>query len=136
MFNYSKCGSVQSKQNQQSTLKIFDPKLRDIIETPLRYYRGLPLYLATTSSKHHKIVTNLISTFFTDHFKMWIDEVYFPNIGSNSVLIHGLDIVPILLQYYFHEHCSNIAVVKCLWCKKSLCLKHFFEYHYCNEYNE
>jgi len=33
---------------------------------------------------------------------MWIDEVYFPNIGSNSVLIHGLDIVPILLQYYFH----------------------------------
>ncbi|KYN09370.1 hypothetical protein ALC57_18528, partial [Trachymyrmex cornetzi] len=35
------------------------------------------------------------------------------------------------------ESCSNIAVVKCSWCKKSLCLKHFFvEYHYCNEYNE
>ncbi|KYN17536.1 hypothetical protein ALC57_10185 [Trachymyrmex cornetzi] len=34
------------------------------------------------------------------------------------------------------ESCSNIAVVKCSWCKKS-CLKHFsIEYHYCNECNE
>ncbi|KYN09103.1 hypothetical protein ALC57_18790 [Trachymyrmex cornetzi] len=33
------------------------------------------------------------------------------------------------------EGCSNIAVVKCLWCKKSLYLKHFFiEYHYYDEY--
>ncbi|XP_025160400.1 uncharacterized protein LOC112589848 [Harpegnathos saltator] len=35
------------------------------------------------------------------------------------------------------EDCNNIAVIRCSWCKKSLCLKHFFhEYHYCNEYNE
>ncbi|KYN37510.1 hypothetical protein ALC56_08111, partial [Trachymyrmex septentrionalis] len=35
------------------------------------------------------------------------------------------------------ESCSNIAVVRCSWCKKSLYLKHFFiEYYYCNEYNE
>jgi len=52
MFNYSKCGSVQSKQNQQSTLKIFNPKLRAIIETPLRYHRGLlPLFSANSKNK-------------------------------------------------------------------------------------
>ncbi|XP_025153861.1 uncharacterized protein LOC112588375 [Harpegnathos saltator] len=35
------------------------------------------------------------------------------------------------------EGCNNIAVIRCSWCKKSLCLKHFFhKYHYCNEYNE
>jgi len=35
------------------------------------------------------------------------------------------------------EDCNNIALIKCSWCKKSLCLKHLFiEYHYCNEYNE
>jgi len=31
------------------------------------------------------------------------------------------------------EGCSNIAVTRCSWCKKSY-LKYFFiEYHYCNE---
>jgi len=35
------------------------------------------------------------------------------------------------------EDCNNIAVVRCSWCQKSLCLKHFFvEYHFCNVYNE
>jgi len=35
------------------------------------------------------------------------------------------------------EDCDNIAVVRCSWCQKSLCLKHFFvEYHFCNVYNE
>lgn len=33
------------------------------------------------------------------------------------------------------EGCSEIAVVTCLWCKKLLCFKNFFdEYHYCTEY--
>lgn len=33
--------------------------------------------------------------------------------------------------------CSNPAIVRCSWCKKSLCLKHFFvDYHYCDNYNE
>ncbi|XP_046744322.1 uncharacterized protein LOC124410191 isoform X2 [Diprion similis] len=31
--------------------------------------------------------------------------------------------------------CGDLAVITCSWCKKPLCLKHFFEeYHYCNEY--
>lgn len=31
--------------------------------------------------------------------------------------------------------CDHIAIVQCAWCKKSLCLKHFFEdYHYCTTY--
>jgi len=35
------------------------------------------------------------------------------------------------------EDCNNIAVVRCSWCQKSLCLKPFFvEYHFCNVYNE
>lgn len=34
------------------------------------------------------------------------------------------------------EGCNNIAIIRCSWCKKSLCLKHFFEdYHYCSTYN-
>jgi hypothetical protein len=45
-------------------------------------------------------------------------------------------------DFCFHEHknqrchiCGEIAVVTCAWCKKPLCLKHFFtEYHYCNHY--
>lgn len=29
------------------------------------------------------------------------------------------------------EGCSNVAVIRCSWCKKSLCLKHFFtSYHF------
>ncbi|OXU20842.1 hypothetical protein TSAR_010038 [Trichomalopsis sarcophagae] len=32
--------------------------------------------------------------------------------------------------------CSNVAIVRCSWCKKSLCLKHFFDdYHYCSTYD-
>jgi hypothetical protein len=35
------------------------------------------------------------------------------------------------------EDCNNIAIIQCSWCKKPLCLKHFFEeYHYCDIYNE
>ena len=31
--------------------------------------------------------------------------------------------------------CGGIAVVRCSWCKKNLCFKHFYEeYHYCDEY--
>lgn len=33
--------------------------------------------------------------------------------------------------------CNNIAIIRCSWCKKSLCLEHFFDdYHYCGIYNE
>lgn len=33
--------------------------------------------------------------------------------------------------------CSNVGIVKCSWCKKTLCLQHFFEdYHYCTDYKE
>ncbi|KAK0072412.1 hypothetical protein PV326_000104, partial [Microctonus aethiopoides] len=33
--------------------------------------------------------------------------------------------------------CENITIIRCSWCKKSLCLKHFFEvYHKCNTYIE
>lgn len=33
--------------------------------------------------------------------------------------------------------CRNIAIIRCSWCKKSLCFKHFFEeYHYCKNYVE
>lgn len=32
------------------------------------------------------------------------------------------------------DGCTNIAVVKCSWCNKSLCQKHFFEdYHFHND---
>lgn len=35
------------------------------------------------------------------------------------------------------DGCTNVAIVKCSWCKKSLCLKHFFhDYHYCSHYKE
>ena len=26
--------------------------------------------------------------------------------------------------------CQNVAVIRCSWCKQSLCFKHFFEEHY------
>ena len=29
--------------------------------------------------------------------------------------------------------CKNVAIIKCSWCQKSLCLKHFFnDYHFCS----
>lgn len=35
------------------------------------------------------------------------------------------------------EGCSNVGIIRCSWCKKNLCLKHFFEdYHYCKKYEE
>jgi len=35
------------------------------------------------------------------------------------------------------EGCSNIAIIRCGWCKKSLCFKHFFEdYHYCSVFEK
>lgn len=34
------------------------------------------------------------------------------------------------------DGCKNVAIIRCSWCKKSLCLKHFFEeYHFCSTYN-
>ena len=33
--------------------------------------------------------------------------------------------------------CGKRAIITCAWCKKSLCLQHFFhEYHYCETYNQ
>ena len=33
------------------------------------------------------------------------------------------------------EGCRNVAIIRCGWCKKSLCFKHFYEeYHYCKQY--
>lgn len=33
------------------------------------------------------------------------------------------------------EGCTEVAIVRCSWCKKSLCFKHFFdEYHNCETY--
>ena len=32
-------------------------------------------------------------------------------------------------------YCDQIPIVRCSWCKKPLCLKHFsHEYHYCDKY--
>ena len=31
--------------------------------------------------------------------------------------------------------CDETPIVRCSWCGKALCLKHFFhEYHFCDEY--
>lgn len=31
--------------------------------------------------------------------------------------------------------CTNVAIIRCSWCRKSLCLKHYFEeFHYCTNY--
>ena len=31
--------------------------------------------------------------------------------------------------------CKNVAIIRCSWCQKSLCFKHFFnEYHFCSTY--
>lgn len=33
------------------------------------------------------------------------------------------------------EGCENVAIIRCAWCKKSLCFRHFFDdYHYCTKY--
>jgi len=33
------------------------------------------------------------------------------------------------------EGCKNVAVIRCSWCKKSLCFKHFYEdFHYCRAF--
>lgn len=35
------------------------------------------------------------------------------------------------------EGCTNIAIIRCGWCKKNLCFKHFFEeYHYCSKFEQ
>ena len=32
--------------------------------------------------------------------------------------------------------CKNVAIIRCSWCQKSLCLKHFFnDYHFYSTYN-
>lgn len=35
------------------------------------------------------------------------------------------------------EGCQNAAIIRCGWCKKSLCFEHFFDgYHYCSDFNK
>lgn len=37
----------------------------------------------------------------------------------------------------FCDLCTVIAVIRCAWCKKFLCITHFFtEYHYCKNYSQ
>ena len=31
--------------------------------------------------------------------------------------------------------CGETAIIRCAWCKKQLCFKHFFiDFHYCTKY--
>ena len=32
------------------------------------------------------------------------------------------------------ELCNGFSFIKCAWCKKLLCLKHFLDYHFCEQY--
>ena len=32
------------------------------------------------------------------------------------------------------ELCDGFSFIKCAWCKKLLCLKHFLDYHFCEQY--
>lgn len=35
------------------------------------------------------------------------------------------------------EGCRNVAIIRCGWCKKSFCFKHYFEdNHYCQDYEK
>ena len=74
---------------------------------------------------------------------MWLEEASFPNIGSNSILLIDSwtgyinkkpEEFENPVEFSFDkssttcdtEDCSNITIVRCSWCKKSLCLKYFF----------
>ena len=38
---------------------------------------------------------------------------------------------------YQIEGCKIVALIRCGWCKKSLCFEHFFDdYHYCSKFKQ
>jgi len=53
------------------------------------------LHLTIYNNKSYKKINKLTFIFLVDLFKMWLEEAYFPNISSDSVLL-------------IHGHCPNI----------------------------
>lgn len=75
----------------------------------------------------------LSSPRFINLFKYtWYKSGYLeerPTVFENPVDFCFKDMEPIC------DICGEIAVITCAWCKKKLCLKHFFEeYHYCEHF--
>ncbi|KYQ53356.1 hypothetical protein ALC60_07508, partial [Trachymyrmex zeteki] len=109
----------------KETNSIFGPRVQETLFTPIN--------VIVKASK-------------SDHFKMWLEKAYFPNIDSNSVLLidswteHCPNYILIKLQSLIHNQLSSPRyhnLFKYSWFKSGciqLCLKHFFiEYHCCNE---
>ncbi|KYN31256.1 hypothetical protein ALC56_14442 [Trachymyrmex septentrionalis] len=82
---------------------------------------------------HSKYCPSLATTFsrFSRDSQFGSENVFNSDQSKRNIIkLQCKSLIHNQLQYI-------ITVVRCLWCKKSLCLKHFFiEYHYCNEYNE
>ncbi|KYN11444.1 hypothetical protein ALC57_16401 [Trachymyrmex cornetzi] len=65
----------------KETNGIFGPRVQEILFIPIN------VIVKASKSEKMTLVINLTFIFLTYHFKMWLEEAYFPNIGSNSVLL-------------------------------------------------
>jgi len=64
----------------------------------IHFFITFIFYLTIYNNKSYKKASKLTFIFLIDLFKMWLEEAYFPNIGSDSVLFIES----------WTGHCSNI----------------------------
>jgi len=53
----------------------------------INFFITFIFYLTIYNNKSYKKASKLTFIFLVDLFKMWLEEAYFPNIGSDSVLL-------------------------------------------------
>ncbi|KAL6257774.1 hypothetical protein P5V15_011359 [Pogonomyrmex californicus] len=109
---------------------MFGPRVEENLFRPIMLF---VLLIDSWSGHCPDIVSNLTSA------KKRINTIIIPKDITRK--IQPLDIYGFGIWKNFAKKFSDIVllletIVRCSWCKRSLCLKHFFvKYHYCNIYN-
>jgi len=97
------------------------------------YNYEINFHLRNNIIKLQSLIYNQFSSHFSNLLKYtWYKSSYLPEkppAFESPVDFCLKDFAPVC------DLCNNTAIMKCGWCKKSLCMKQFFmDYHYCQSY--
>ncbi|KYN31568.1 hypothetical protein ALC56_14066 [Trachymyrmex septentrionalis] len=90
---------ISCNGNLLSCLFIVLKETNDIFESRVQETLFIPINVIVKASKSGKMTS--------DHFKMWLEEAYFPNSGSNNVLFIDSRNNLIKLQSLIHNQLSS-----------------------------
>lgn len=113
--------------------------VRQFSDTVLLLDQDINLHLRNNIIKLQSLVHNQLSSpRYTNLFEYsWFKSGYVPDRPQKFENPVDFAFVKSSTAICEIENCTEVAVVRCSWCKKSLCFKHFFtEYHYCTDYHE